>query len=70
MSRFDKIDLYDLRSDLSEEECLAQDTVARFVDQDVLPIIGECFAEHRVPSELAPKMGALGLLGANLTGYG
>ena len=70
MSRFDKIDLYDLRSDLSEEECLAQDTVARFVDQDVLPIIGECFAEHRVPSELAPKMGALGLLGANLSGYG
>ena len=70
MSRFDKIDLYDLRSDLSEEECLAQDTVARFVDQDVLPIIGECFAEHRVPSELAPKMGALGLLGANLNGYG
>jgi len=70
MSRFDKIDLYDLRSELSEEECLAQDTVARFVDQDVLPIIGECFAEHRVPSELAPKMGELGLLGANLTGYG
>jgi len=70
MSRFDKIDLYDLRSELSEEECLAQDTVARFVDQDVLPIIGECFAEHRVPSELAPKMGALGLLGANLNGYG
>jgi len=70
MSRFDKIDLYDLRSDLSQEECLAQDTVARFVDQDVLPIIGECFAEHRVPSELAPKMGALGLLGANLSGYG
>jgi len=70
MSRFDKIDLYDLRSELSEEECLAQDTVARFVDEDVLPIIGECFAEHRVPSELAPKMGALGLLGANLNGYG
>ena len=70
MSRFDKIDLYDLRSELSEEECLAQDTVARFVDQDVLPIIGECFAEHRVPSELAPKMGELGLLGANLNGYG
>ena len=70
MSRFDKIDLYDLRSELSEEECLVQDTVARFVDQDVLPIIGECFAEHRVPSGMAPKMGELGLLGANLKGYG
>lgn len=70
MSRFDKIDLYDLRSELSEEERLVQDTVARFVDQDVLPIIGECFAGHRAPIELAPKMGELGLLGVSLRGYG
>ena len=70
MSNFDKLDLYDVRSDLSEEECLVKDTVARFVDQDVLPIIAEYFAEHRYPTELIPKMGELGLLGANLQGYG
>ena len=70
MARHENLDLYDLRSDLSEEERLVHDTVARFVDQDVLPIIGECFAEHRVPAELAPKMGELGLLGASLKGYG
>ena len=70
MSRFEVLDLYDVRSALSDEECLVQDTVARFVDQDVLPIIGECFAEHRFPAELIPKMGELGLLGASLEGYG
>jgi len=70
MSNFDKLDLYDVRSDLSEEECLVKDTVARFVDQDVLPIIAEYFSEHRYPTELIPKMGELGLLGANLQGYG
>ena len=70
MSSLDVLDLYDVRSELSDEECLVRDTVARFVDQEILPIIGECFAEHRFPTELAPKMGELGLLGASLQGYG
>jgi len=70
MSSLDVLDLYDVRSELSEEECLVKDTVARFVDQQILPIIGECFAEHRFLAELTPKMGELGLLGANLKGYG
>ncbi|MDG2315313.1 MAG: acyl-CoA dehydrogenase family protein [Gammaproteobacteria bacterium] len=70
MNDHKKIDLYDLRSSLTEEECLVQDTVARFIDQDILPIIGEHFAAHTIPTGLAPKMGKLGLLGANLKGYG
>tara|TARA_B100000029_G_scaffold502554_1_gene578009 strand:- start:105 stop:1274 length:1170 start_codon:yes stop_codon:yes gene_type:complete len=70
MTQQNKLDLYDIRSSLTEEESLVQDTVARFIDNDVLPMIGKCFAEHRVPTELAPKMGELGLLGANLEGYG
>ncbi|NLW95476.1 MAG: acyl-CoA dehydrogenase, partial [Xanthomonadaceae bacterium] len=36
-------DLYDVRSLLSEEERAVQDSVARFTDERVLPIIGECF---------------------------
>ena len=36
-------DLYDVRSLLSEEERMVQDTVARFTDERVLPIIGDCF---------------------------
>src|SRR5437868_12910660 len=33
------VDLYDVRSLLSEEERMVQDTVARFTDERVLPII-------------------------------
>ena len=62
----DKLDLLDIRSALSEEECLTQDTVARFVDDSVLPIITECFNESRFPTELVPELARLGLLGANL----
>jgi len=59
-------DLFDVRSLLSEEERAVQEAVARFTDERVLPIIGECFDGGRFPSELIPEMAALGLLGASL----
>lgn len=59
-------DLYDVRSMLSEEERAVQDTVARFTDEKVLPIIGECFDAGRFPKELIPEIAALGLLGSSL----
>jgi glutaryl-CoA dehydrogenase len=64
-------DLYDVRSLLSEEERMVQDTVARFTDERVLPIIGDCFDQGRFPMELVPEMAELGLLGSSLpTEYG
>ena len=59
-------DLYDIRSLLGEEERMVQDTVARFTDERVLPIIGDCFDKARFPTELIPEMAELGLLGATL----
>ena len=59
-------DLYDVRSLLSDEERAVQDTVARFTDERVLPIIGDCFDQGRFPKELIPEIAALGLLGATL----
>ncbi len=65
------VDLYDIRSMLSEEERMVQDTVARFTDERVLPIIGDCFDKARFPAELIPEMAELGLLGSSLpTEYG
>ena len=59
-------DLYDVRSLLSDEERAVQDAVARFTDERVLPIIGDCFDQARFPNELIPEMASLGLLGATL----
>ena len=67
----DPTDLYDVRSLLSEEERMVQDTVARFTNERVLPIIGDCFDQARFPRELIPEMAELGLLGSSLpTEYG
>jgi glutaryl-CoA dehydrogenase len=66
----DPLDLYAVRSTLSDEEQLVQDSVAKFVDDQVIPIIGECFEHERFPRELVPALGELGLLGSSLEGYG
>src|SRR5690606_29659350 len=59
-------DLYDVRSMLSEEERAVQEAVARFTDERVLPIIGDCFDQGRFPKELVPEIASLGLLGSSL----
>jgi glutaryl-CoA dehydrogenase len=60
----DPFDLYEVRSLLSDEERMVQDTVARFVDERVLPIIGECFDKAVFPKELVGELANLGLLGS------
>jgi len=70
MSALDPLDLYDRRSLLSDDERMVQDNVARFVDEEVLPIIADCFAAERFPSELVPRLADLGLFGATLATHG
>ncbi|TAK55820.1 MAG: acyl-CoA dehydrogenase [Gammaproteobacteria bacterium] len=49
---------------------MVQDSVARLVDERVLPDIQRHFEEHTFPRELVPEMAALGLFGSTLEGYG
>jgi glutaryl-CoA dehydrogenase len=67
--RLNPLDLFDVRSALTDEERMVQDSVARLVDEKVLPIIQRCFEEHRFPKELVPELAALGLLGSSIHGY-
>ena len=60
------LDFFDIDSALSEEERAVRDSVRRFVDERVLPIIGDAYVEGRFPKELVPEMGELGVFGANL----
>ncbi|MFZ8983069.1 MAG: acyl-CoA dehydrogenase family protein [Steroidobacteraceae bacterium] len=63
------LDLYDTRSLLTDDERMVQDSVARLVDEQVLPIIQRHFEDHSFPRELVPELAALGLLGSSLEGY-
>jgi glutaryl-CoA dehydrogenase len=63
-------DLYNIDHLLSEEERMVRDTVRKFVQERVLPIIGEHFEAGTFPQELIPELARLGLLGMHLEGYG
>jgi glutaryl-CoA dehydrogenase len=65
-SKFEGFDFYDMDSLLSEEERMIRDTVRAWVEDRLMPIIGDAYINHRMPKELIPEMGELGLLGANL----
>jgi glutaryl-CoA dehydrogenase len=66
----DPLDLYDVRGQLSDEERMVEESVGRFVDDNVLPIIRRHFEQHTFPRELVAGLAELGLLGSSLTGYG
>ncbi len=55
---------------LSDEERDIRDTVRAFVADRVLPNVGEWFEDARIPLELAPELGKIGVLGMHLEGYG
>ncbi|MDX1660304.1 MAG: acyl-CoA dehydrogenase family protein [Gemmatimonadota bacterium] len=63
---FKGVDYVELDEELSPEERMARDTVRRFVDEQVLPVIEEAYLEGRFPDEIVPGLAELGVLGANL----
>lgn len=59
-------DLLHLDEQLQDDERMIRDTVARFVEQDVIPIMAESFEKAVFPSEFIQKSADLGLLGLTL----
>ncbi|MEY3338444.1 MAG: hypothetical protein RL245_1436, partial [Pseudomonadota bacterium] len=66
----DGLDIVGINDELQDDERLVRDSVARFVDSEVLPIIGRHFADHTFPRDLIAPMARLGLLGSSIDGYG
>jgi glutaryl-CoA dehydrogenase len=68
--KFQNVDLIKFDTLLNEDERLVRSTARQFVEDNLIPIIEDCFREGRFPRELVPVMGELGFFGANLEGYG
>jgi glutaryl-CoA dehydrogenase len=68
--KFQGFDFLHLDSSFSSDELLVRKTARDFVEDNLVPVIEECFRTGRFPRELVPVMGELGFFGANLEGYG
>ena len=68
--KFQGFDFLHLDKSFSEDELLVRRTAREFVEDNLIPIVEECFRTERFPRELIPTMGQLGFFGANLDGYG
>jgi len=67
---FQGVDYYAIDEELTEEERLVRDNVRKFVEAKVVPVIHKHYEAGTFPTDLIPQFAELGLLGANLPGYG
>jgi glutaryl-CoA dehydrogenase len=63
---FKAVDFYRIDDMLNDEERMIRDTVRRFVDDRVIPVIDEHFEKATFPTQLIPEMAKIGLFGGNL----
>ena len=68
--KFQGFDFLHLDASFSEDELLVRRSTRDFVEDNIVPIIEDCFRDGRFPRELVPQMGEMGFFGASLQGYG
>ena len=66
---FTALDYYEIDELLTEEERMIRDSVRRFVEAKLDPVIAKHYEHATFPTELIKEFGELGLLGSNLEGY-
>ncbi len=64
------VDFYGIDELLTDEERAVRDRVRAFVDREVIPLVGPYWERAEAPVELLPKLGALGITGGDIKGYG
>jgi glutaryl-CoA dehydrogenase len=63
-------DYFFLREQLTEDELAVLRRVRRFVDDEVLPVIGGYWERAELPWPLIRRLGELGIVGEEIDGYG
>lgn len=64
------VDLLDVEALLSDDDKALRDSVRRYVDKEVMPLVAEGARKGQFPWQLAKGIAELGLLGAPLTTHG
>lgn len=67
---FNWADPFGMEGQLSEEERLVRDTAKQYSQEKLLPRVREAYQKEQTDPEIFREMGALGLLGSAIEGYG
>jgi glutaryl-CoA dehydrogenase len=67
---FNWADPFGMEGQLSEEERLVRDTAKQYSQEKLLPRVREAYQKEQTDPEIFREMGALGLLGPTIEGYG
>jgi glutaryl-CoA dehydrogenase len=70
MKTFEAADFYQLDELLTAEERRLRDNVRDWVQTRFLPVVAQHYRDGTFPMELAPELGALGVFGPSIRGYG
>jgi len=63
LQKFVGVDYFNIEDLLTEDEILVRDSVRKFVDENVIPVIEEHYQKGTFPMDLIPKLGELGVFG-------
>lgn len=63
MQKFVGVDYFNIEDLLTQEEILGRDSVRKFVDENVIPVIEDHYQKGTFPMNLIPKLGELGVFG-------
>lgn len=69
-ARFNWEDPFQMQDLLTEEERLVRDTARQYAQEQLLPRVREAYRREHTDPAIFREMGALGLLGATIEGYG
>ena len=63
-------DPFALEQQLTEQQCMVRDTARQYAQEELLPRVREAFRNEQTDLAIFREMGALGLLGSTINGYG
>jgi glutaryl-CoA dehydrogenase len=64
------LDLFAIEAKLNEEQVSIRDEVRKFAREVFAPGVAQWYHDEVFPNEMLPRLGELGVFGANLEGYG
>jgi glutaryl-CoA dehydrogenase len=70
MPSYRGVDFLHIDSCFNGEELLVRQTARQFVEENIVPIVRDCYRDGRFPMQLVAPMAEMGFYGANLEGYG